>query len=85
MNGQYNEPEHDPPTVAAQRQRRAALDTLAAQHPNHHIWTETLPGLSLRYIAQRRRGTNAQPYLVVTDDLDELSAALLPPRQGQTP
>jgi hypothetical protein len=85
MNGQHSEPERDAPTVAALRQRRAALDTLAAHHPDHRIWTETLPGLSLRYIAQRRPGTSAQPYLVVTDDLDELSAALLPPRQGQTP
>jgi hypothetical protein len=84
MNGQRSEPEHDAPTVAAHHRRRAALDTLAAQHPDHHIWTETLPGLSLRYIAQRRPGTSAQPYLVVTDDLDELSAALLAPRPGQT-
>lgn len=76
MNGQHNEPEHDTPTVAALRQRRGALDTLAARHPDHHIWTETLPGRSLRYIAQRRRGTSARPYLVITDDLDELREVL---------
>lgn len=77
MNGQLSEPEqHSALTVAALRQRRAALDALAAQHPDHRIWTETLPGLSLRYVAQRRRGTNARPYLVVTDDLTELREVL---------
>jgi len=85
MNGQHTEPGQDAPTVAALHQRRAALETLAAQHPDHRIWTETLPSRSLRYIAQRRPGTNAQPYLVMTDDLTELCEILSGETCLQTP
>jgi hypothetical protein len=50
---------------------------LAAEHPQHRIWTETLPGQDRpRYVAQRRAGSHANPYLVVTDDFAELVTAL---------
>jgi hypothetical protein len=59
--------------------QRAELADLAPQYPDHRLWTEALPGLRrLRYVAQRREGTQARPYLVVTDDLAELRDALSP-------
>jgi hypothetical protein len=68
--------EHD--RIAATRAGcRAALEAAAEQHPGHRIWTETLPGQDrLRYVAQRRPGSHASPYLVVTDDFTELLTAL---------
>jgi hypothetical protein len=61
------------------QRQRAELAALAAQCPDHRLWTETLPGLRrLRYVAQRRQGTQANPYLVVTHDLAELRDALRP-------
>jgi len=55
------------------------LTELAAAHPAHEIWAEQPPGLTqLTYVAQRRQGTSAQPYLIVTDDLAELRRALHP-------
>jgi hypothetical protein len=46
---------------------------LAAAHPGHEIWAEQLPGQAqIKYVAQRRPGTSAQPYLIVTGDLAEL-------------
>jgi hypothetical protein len=59
--------------------QRAELADLAPHDPDHCLWTEALPGLGrLRYVAKRREGTQARPYLVVTDDLAELRDALLP-------
>jgi DNA-binding XRE family transcriptional regulator len=59
------------------------LTELATAHPEHEIWAEQQPGQAqLRYVAQRRQGTTAQPYLIVSDDLAELRQALRPgPRQ----
>lgn len=55
----------------------AALEALAVEHPGHRLWTETLPGQSrIRYVARRRPGSQASPYLVVTDDFAELLTAL---------
>jgi hypothetical protein len=55
------------------------LAALAAAHPDHEIWAERTPGLDQpKYVAQRRKGTSAQPYLVVTDDLAELRNELRP-------
>ncbi|MGH3070131.1 MAG: hypothetical protein ACRDMI_16320 [Streptosporangiaceae bacterium] len=85
MNSENNQPDHDAPSVAALQSRRAELDTLAAQHPDHRIWTETLPGLPRRYLAQRRPGTSARPYLIMTGDLDELKAALPTPSAQPSP
>ena len=40
MNGQHNEPDGDASSDPALRRRKVELAALAAQHPNHHIWTE---------------------------------------------
>jgi hypothetical protein len=59
------------------QRQRVELASLAPQYPDHRLWTEVLPGLGrLRYVAKRREGTQANPYLVITDDLAELRAAL---------
>lgn len=64
-------------TDAARVGCHTALEALAAEHPQHRIWTETLPGQDrLRYVAQRRPGSHTNPYLVVTDDFAELVTAL---------
>jgi hypothetical protein len=55
------------------------LAEVAALAPHHRVWAERKPGLDrLTYVAQRRKGTNANPYLVVTKDLAELRDALRP-------
>jgi hypothetical protein len=58
----------------------AELTDLASAQPGHDIWAERLPGQErVRYVAQRRRGTDAHPYAVVTSELAELRDALAPP------
>ena len=55
------------------------LIDLARTQPGHDIWAERLPGSAqLRYVAQRRPGADAHPYLVVTSELAELRDALRP-------
>lgn len=55
------------------------LIDLASAQPEHHIWAERLPGSpQLRYVAQRRPGSTAQPYAVVTSEFAELRDALRP-------
>lgn len=69
--------EHDRTAAVARAGCRAALEALAAEYPGHRVWTERLPGQDkLRYVARRRPGSHASPYLVVTDDFAELLAAL---------
>ena len=64
-------------TDAARVGCQTALEALADEHPQHRIWTETLPGQDRpRYVAQRRPGSRINPYLVVTDDFAELVTAL---------
>jgi len=59
------------------------LIDLASAQPGHDIWAERLPGRKqLRYVAQRRRGTDAHPYAIVTSDFAELRDALPPPSAG---
>jgi hypothetical protein len=72
---------HELPPVTTFRitEDNEELAALAAAHPEHEIWAEQPPGLDqLKYVAQRRKGTSAQPYLVVTEDLAELRDALRP-------
>lgn len=58
------------------------LIDLASAQPGHDIWAERLPGTAqLRYVAQRRPGTDAHPYVIVTSELAELRDALAPPRR----
>ena len=58
---------------------------LAARVPGHRLTVETWPGRGDRIVAQAIRPA-ARPYLVVTDDLDELSAELAgPPAAGISP
>jgi hypothetical protein len=55
------------------------LIELASTHPGHDIWAERLPGSpQVRYVAQRRPGSNAQPYVIVTSEFSELREALRP-------
>ena len=54
---------------------RLARAALAAEHPDHVIRAEHI-GWRTRYVAQRRRGTAAHPYVVVTEYPDELRDAL---------
>jgi hypothetical protein len=75
-NALRTELEHDR-TAAATVGYRAAMEALAAEHPEHRVWTEMLPGQDrLRYVARWRPGSHANPYLVVTDDFAELLGAL---------
>ena len=54
-----------------------ALEALAAEFREHRIWTETLPGREQpRFVARRRPGSEASPYLVMTSDFAEFQAAL---------
>lgn len=75
--------EHPVPPLTALRIAECPqeLIDLASAQPRHDIWAERLPGTAqLRYVAQRRRGTDAHPYAVVTSDFAELRDALAPPR-----
>jgi hypothetical protein len=75
INALRAELEHD--RAAARVGCRAVLEALAAEHPGHRVWTEMLPGHDrLRYVARRRPGSQASPYLVVTDDFAELLTTL---------
>ncbi len=74
--------EHLAPPLTALRiaECPAELLDLASAQPGHDIWAERLPGTEqIRYVAQRRRGTDAHPYVIVTSELAELRDAL-PPR-----
>ena len=59
----------------ARRRRLEQIATLVAQAPGHQLSVETWPGRGERFVAQAITLT-ARPYLVVTDDLDELCAEL---------
>jgi hypothetical protein len=77
--------EHTAPPVLALRIAECPpeLIDLASTQPGHHIWAERLPGTGqLRYVAQRRQGTDAHPYAVVTSELAELRDALRPGLPG---
>jgi hypothetical protein len=76
--------EHSAPRLTALRIAECPpeLIDLASAQPGHDIWAERLPGTGqLRYVARRRRGTDAHPYVIVTSDLAELRDALAPPRR----
>jgi hypothetical protein len=54
------------------------IAALAAQAPGHRLTIETLPGRGDRFVARARTPT-ARPWLVVTDDLNELRTELALP------
>jgi hypothetical protein len=73
-----------PPTPAGREQDDAArLDQLRTDFPDFDIAREVTPG-RIRYVSRRRR-PGVQPHTVVTADLDELRAALLPRQDGPVP
>ena len=77
--------EHPAPDVTALRIAECPqeLIDLASTQPGHDLWAERLPGTAqLRYVAQRRRGADAHPYVIVTSDFAELRDALTPPSAG---
>jgi hypothetical protein len=78
--------EHGQPVLLARRRARKRLDIIAAQCPGHKITVEMYPGREDRYVA-RALTRSARPYLLVTTDLDELSAELRGPagHPGVTP
>jgi hypothetical protein len=59
----------------AQRQILAQIAALAAQAPGHRLTVETVPGRGERFVA-RAITPAARPYLIITDDLDELYTEL---------
>jgi hypothetical protein len=70
--------------VAARSAQRRMLDQVAARAPGHRLTVEAWPGRRDRFVARAITPT-ARPYLVVTDDLNELSSALdLPPASAGT-
>ncbi len=56
---------------------RATVEAVAAEYTEHGVWTEIFAWADkLRYLARRRPGSQANPYLVVADDFAELLGAL---------
>ncbi|HUY50676.1 MAG TPA: hypothetical protein VMV92_34045 [Streptosporangiaceae bacterium] len=70
--------EHDRGALLARRATRRQLDAIAAQCPGHQITVEIYPGRKDRYVAQAVTAS-AKPYLLITTDLNELSAELSGP------
>lgn len=82
-NGSRADLEHSQAVLQAECRARKQLATLAPQWPDHLITAESYPGRGLRFVARARKGTTAAPWLVITDDLDELQANL--PEPGTRP
>jgi hypothetical protein len=71
------------PHAAGTSSSQDELAVLQVQFPCFRIWREQTCDRA-RYVARSlHRGMN--PYIVVTDDLDELRAALEPSRQAACP
>ncbi len=66
--------------LLARRRARQQLDTIAAQCPGHRITVAIYPGRQDRYVAQAVTAS-AQPYLLITPDLNELLKELGGPAQ----
>ena len=72
--------EQDQAVLLARRRARQQLDTIAAQCPGHRITVEIYPGRKDRYVAHAVTAS-AQPYLLITPDLNELLNELGGPAQ----
>jgi hypothetical protein len=62
------------PARTPQTADTSELDSIAADHPRHHIWRETTHD-GVRYIASGR-DLSVHPYTLVAKSLPELRAAL---------
>jgi hypothetical protein len=71
--------EHPPAQLLAEQRARRELAEIAEQCPNHLLGTERYPGRARRYLARVKPGTTGSPWLVMTADIGELRAALIPP------
>ena len=70
--------EREQAVLLARRRARQQLGAIAAQCPGHTIIVETYPGRQDRYVA-RAVTASVRPYLLITTDLNELSAELCGP------
>jgi hypothetical protein len=71
--------EHPQALLLAEQRARRELAEIAEQCPDHLLGTECYPGRARRYLARAKPGTTANPWLVMTADIGELRAALIPP------
>jgi hypothetical protein len=71
--------EHPQALVLAEQRAQRELAEIAEQCPDHLLGTECYPGRAPRYLARAKPGTTASPWLVMTADIGELRAALIPP------
>jgi hypothetical protein len=76
--GQHPSGDSGHETPSGHRRLREQVAALAAQAPGHRLTIETLPGRGERFVA-RATAPTARPWLVVTDDLDELCTELAIP------
>lgn len=71
--------EHPQALLLAEQRAGRELAEIAEQCPDHLLGTECYPGRARRYLARAKPGTTASPWLVITADIGELRAALIPP------
>ena len=70
--------EHPQALVLAEQRAQRELAEIVERCPDHLLGTECYPGRALRYLARAKPGTTARPWLVMTADIGELRAALIP-------
>jgi hypothetical protein len=73
---------HPQTVLLAEQRAHRELAILAGQCPDHLLGMECYPGRARRYIARAKPGTTATPWLVISTDISELRAALIPPPTG---
>ena len=76
--------EHQRAVAIAQQRIRQQLAEVAEMAPGHQITVESWPGRGDRYVA-KASVANARPYLLITDDLNELYLELARPPRSQRP
>ena len=74
--------EHPQAVLLAEQRAHRELAALAGRCPDHLFGMECYPGRARRYVARAKPGTTATPWLVITSDISELRAALIPPAPG---
>ena len=73
------DPEHSQALLIAEQRARRQLAEIAEQCPDHLLGIECYPGRAPRYLARAKLGSTTSPWLVMTADIGELRAALIPP------